>query len=331
MHAEDFSDRPGTRIQHSELVAKLQAACAAKLGGGSASNTSPQLECDAVTALAERARDADFAAFAPPCLLGCAVCVPAGEDGLSVLCRAFDIRSSHALIADPVAHPALIEKTWDDAQVAAIDDPAVAAWVSQVGRAQATRAGVEMLKAPFPLGLKDSELSIFFWQSHFWVLLKLATPGEPPRLLLLETAEALAEVEGGAIVWRELTDDLAESAFVRGDFSATLAATPSVEDDEAFARALHASLNETGGAGGGAAAAPQPQPTFATLPPAAVAQPVNRNDLQAQKNAQMKRLHDERVARERASAAARGAGGGKAAAPPPTQVPRKEDKGCAVC
>lgn len=316
-------------------MAKLQAAAAAKLGGGSAGSTSLQLECDAVAALAARARDADFAAFAPPCLLGCAVCLPAGEDGLSVLCRAFDIRCSHALIVDPVAHPALIEKTWDDAQVAATYDSAVAAWVSKVGHAQATRAGVEMLKAPFPLGLKESELSIFFWHSHFWVLLKLAPPGEPPRLLLLETAEALAEVEGGAIVWRELTDDLAESAFVRGDFSsAALAATPSVEDDEAFARALHASLNETGGAGGGAAAAPQPQPTFAALPPAAVAQPVNRNDRQAQKNAQLKRLHDERVARERASAAARGAGGAggeKAAAPPPAQVPGKEDKGCAVC
>jgi hypothetical protein len=105
--------------------------------------------------------------------------------------------------------------TRDAAAAAAFGDDRVKAWFLANEAAEATRAGVEMLRGR--AGLDAQELCIFYRHGHFFVLLKWqAAEGAPEvasRLCLLETAEANALPQEGApqgITWQELTPHLEE-------------------------------------------------------------------------------------------------------------------------
>jgi len=336
LHPHQFSDAPGARISHAELLLKLQAALCAGIRGDAT------LPADRLAAALEHlgaAAQKDDAAYAPEPSLSLAVGVPVGEEPLSLLCRAFDVRFAHALIADEAAGAGVFAAVkglkFSDAEARGFEDAAVGAWCLEAGARGATRAGVAMLKRE----LRESELCVFYRSGHFWVLYSHfpppPAPGAPraaPRLCLLVTAEAMATA---GVAWQELTSDLDEDAFLGETFQplAAFRGPPPppppppragaseealrLQEEADYAAAIRASLEAPGGGGGGAAATPAQQPTYAALPraapapapAAAAAAAAGRNDWQARNNATLKSLAQERMARE----AARGGGAAGAA------------------
>jgi hypothetical protein len=335
LHPHQFSDAPGARISHAELLLKLQAALCAGIRGDAT------LPADRLAAALEHlgaAAQKDDAAYAPEPSLSLAVGVPVGEEPLSLLCRAFDVRFAHALIADEAAGAGVFAAVkglkFSDAEARGFEDAAVGAWCLEAGARGATRAGVAMLKRE----LRESELCVFYRSGHFWVLYSFfpppPAPGAPraaPRLCLLVTAEAMATA---GVAWQELTSDLDEDAFLGETFQplAAFRGPPPpppppppragaseealrLQEEADYAAAIRASLEAPGGGGGGAAATPAQQPTYAALPraapapAAAAAAAAGRNDWQARNNATLKSLAQERMARE----AARGGGAAGAA------------------